>query len=388
MQHRLLALDGGGIRGIITLEVLAEIEDVLRTRFRRSDLVLADYFDYVAGTSTGAIIASCVSLGMPVAEIRRFYIENGEAMFDKAGLLRRYRYKFEDEKLAAKLREVINRYRTPEEAAGGKDLTLGSPALKTLLMMVMRNATTDSPWPVSSNPRAKYNLRHRPDCNLDLPVWQLVRASTAAPVYFPPEVVEVGRHRFVFVDGGVTTYNNPAFLLFLMSTVEPYRLQWPAGAERMLLVSVGTGSSPNANADLQPSEMNLLYNAGSVPSALMYAALNEQDMLCRVFGDCRAGDPLDREIGDLRGVAGPLPEKLFSYVRYNADLSREGLDALGLPGVTPDHVQRLDSVEHIPDLRLVGETLAHRVVRSEHFDGFPPRGPELPEPLPLPRAAT
>src|SRR5690606_11238382 len=142
---------------------------------------------------------------------------------------------------------------------------------------------------------AKYNRSDRDDNNLELPLWQLVRASTAAPVYFPPEVVEVGRHRFIFVDGGVTTYNNPSFLLFLMATVEPYRLQWQAGKDRMLLVSVGTGASAKANANLQPSEMNLLYNAGSIPSALMYAALNEQDMLCRVFGDCRHGDPLDRE---------------------------------------------------------------------------------------------
>jgi uncharacterized protein len=53
----------------------------------------------------------------------------------------------------------------------------------------MRNVTTDSPWPVTNNPYAKYNARNRADRNLDLPLWQLVRASTAAPVYFPPEVV-------------------------------------------------------------------------------------------------------------------------------------------------------------------------------------------------------
>lgn len=386
-MHRLLALDGGGIRGLITLEVLAEIERQLRERHGRSDLVLADYFDYVAGTSTGAIIATCISLGMPVDKIRQFYVENGDAMFDRAGLLRRFRYKFEDQKLAVKLRGVINGFRTPEEIAGGGDLTLGSPALRTLLMMVMRNATTDSPWPLSNNQFAKYNERHRPDCNLDLPLWQLVRASTAAPVYFPPEVVQVGSNRFVFVDGGVTTYNNPAFLLFLMATLEPYRLVWPSGAERMLLVSVGTGSSARANADLEPSEMNLIYNAGSIPSALMYAALNEQDLLCRVFGDCRAGDMLDRELGDLRGVRGPAPEKLFSYVRYNADLSREGLDALGLPGVNPEHVQQLDSVQHIRELRLVGETLAHRVVQPAHFDGFPARDVQVGVPLPVPPAS-
>jgi hypothetical protein len=154
----------------------------------------------------------------------------------------------------------------------------------------------------------------------------------------------------------------------------------------MLVVSVGTGSSPKANEDLQPSEMNLLYNAGSIPSALMYAALNEQDLLCRVFGDCRAGEMLDREVGDLRGVAPPGGEKLFTYLRYNAELSRTGLDALGLPGVKPEDVQKLDSVAHIPDLRLVGETLAHRAVRPEHFDGFDVRGPAEPQPAPGPLA--
>ena len=102
-------------------------------------------------------------------------------MFDQASLLRRFRYKFEDENLAAMLQEVI-----------GAETTLGSDRLQTLLMVVLRNATTDSPWPVSNNPYAKYNDPARPDCNLDLPLWQLVRASTAAPTYFPPEVVQIG----------------------------------------------------------------------------------------------------------------------------------------------------------------------------------------------------
>jgi len=101
----------------------------------------------------------------------------------------------------------------------------------------------------------------------------------------------------------------------------------------MLVVSVGTGTSPDARHGLEPEAMTLLFNATTIPSALMFAALNEQDLLCRVFGDCRAGDVIDREIGDLIGSAGPLRrhEKLFTYLRYNAELTREGLDALGLP---------------------------------------------------------
>jgi len=364
-HKKILALDGGGIRGMMTVEVLAEIENLLRQKLGRgADFVLADYFDFVAGTSTGAIIAACISLGMKVSDIRDFYISSGEEMFDKAFLLKRFRYKYEDEKLAAKMQEVF-----------GKDTTLGSHKLKTVLMMVMRNATTDSPWPLSNNPFAKYNQperREEPhyDCNLDFPLWQLVRASTAAPVYFPPEVIKMGSNEFVFVDGGITTYNNPAFQAFIMATVEPYKMNWPVGEDAMLVVSIGTGTSPKANEDLSPNEMNLLYNASSIPSALMYAALNEQDMLCRVFGKCLAGDELDREVGNLIGAKGPVgPNKLFTYMRYNAELTELGLKALGLSDIKPGNVQMLDSVAHVVELQRVGRAVAKKV-KLEHFSGF------------------
>lgn len=362
---KILALDGGGIRGMITVEVLAILEDLLRRKLNRgSDFVLADYFDFVAGTSTGAIIATCVSLGMKVQEIRDFYLQSGAEMFDKASLLRRFRYKYEDDKLASKLQSIL-----------GADTTLGSDKLRTVLMMVMRNASTDSPWPVSNNPFAKYNRleRRQPpheDCNLDIPLWQLVRASTAAPVYFPPEVVEVGRHKFIFVDGGITTYNNPAFQAFLMATVRPYEMNWTTGEKKLLIVSIGTGTSPQANADLEPGEMNLLFNAGSIPSALMFAALNEHDFLCRVFGKCLAGDLLDREVGDMICQSGPVDPKLFTYVRYNAELSRAGLDAIGLSQIKPEDVQKLDSIQHITELQEVGRKLAGLNVKAEHFEDF------------------
>jgi len=358
-QRKLLTLDGGGIRGVITLQVLAKIEEILRHKSGNPDLVLADYFDYLAGTSTGAIIAACLAIGMKVADVSEFYLESGPAMFTRAGILRRYRYKFEDDALAAKLKEVL-----------GADTKLGSENLKTLLMLVMRNATTDSPWPVSNNPGAKYNDPKRPDSNLQIPLWQLVRASTAAPTYFPPESVPIGEHDFLFVDGGVTMYNNPAFQLFLMATVEPYNLNWPVGPDKMLLVSVGTGTSPKANANLQPDEMNLLYNASSIPSALMFAALNEQDFLCRVFGDCLAGCALDREIGDMKGKKGPALPKLFTYMRYNAELTEEGLGQLGLKDIRPEHVQALDSVAYIPELQRVGQAVAEEEVQATHFDRF------------------
>ena len=358
--HKLLACDGGGIRGIIAVEILAKIEAELRTASGNPRLVLADYFDYVAGTSTGAIIATLVALGLSMDEIRAFYIKSGAEMFQKARLWERFKTKFRDDALAKMLRDII-----------GADTTFGSDKLHSLLLIVLRNATTDSPWPLSNNPRAKYNLPGVSGRNTDLKLWQLVRASTAAPTYFPPEVVHVGEKEFVFVDGGVTMYNNPAFQLFLMATTEPYRLCWETGAEKMLIVSVGTGASANAHANLSPEEMNLLYNAGTIPSALMAAALHEQDFLCRIFGKCLAGDMLDREVGDVIGQGIKDAPKLFTYVRYNAELSREGLDALGLPQIAPEHVQQMDSVDHIAEMQEVGRAVTQKVT-IKHLQGFAP----------------
>ncbi|HEY1462684.1 MAG TPA: hypothetical protein VGF44_04640, partial [Terriglobales bacterium] len=138
----------------------------------------------------------------------------------------------------------------------------------------------------------------------------------------------------------------------------------------LLLVSTGTGTSPKANANLQPDDMNLLYNAGSIPSALMFAALNEQDFLCRVFGDCLAGCALDREVWDMKGKSGPAMPKLFTYMRYNAELTEEGLAQLGLADIKPEHVQALDSIDHITELQRVGRAVGEQEVRENHFDRF------------------
>jgi hypothetical protein len=357
---KLLACDGGGIRGVITLEVLARIEQDLRKATGAGDeFRLADYFDYIGGTSTGAIIAAGLSLGMRVSEVQDLYLEHGREMFDRSWVLRRMRHRYDSDRLQAMLQRVF-----------GLHTRFGSERLQTLLMMVLRNATTDSPWPLSNNPRAKYNETNRPDNNLELPLWQLVRASTAAPVYFPPESIQVGSKEFLFVDGGVTVFNNPAFQLFLMATLDAYQLGWTADEDEMLLVSVGTGTAPKADDHLRPGDMNLLFNASSVPAALMLAAQVQQDMLCRVLGRCRHGGHLDREIGSLVAEPGGPDRRQFSYVRYNAELTRAWLDERGLTEVQPDHVQRLDSVDHLDELVKVGRAVAEDVQIGRHFRGF------------------
>jgi uncharacterized protein len=79
---------------------------------------------------------------------------------------------------------------------------------------------------------------------------------------------------------------------------------------------------------------------------------------------------LDMEVGDMCGKAGPAAPKLFTYMRYNAELSGRGLAQLGLSHIRPEDVEALDSVEHIAELEQVGRAVAEQDVKEGHFERF------------------
>ncbi len=370
-KHRLLALDGGGIRGVVTLEILKKIESLLaEATGRGSAFRLSDYFDYVAGTSTGAIIAAGIARGMKVDELLDFYEQSGPAMFDRKLLLLRWYSLYKADPLQKLLKKTF-----------GAQTTLKPDDLQCLFLAVTLNRTTDSPWPISSNPQAKYNDTSRPDCNLQIPLWKIVRASTAAPVFFPPEIIrwdaDDPSKSFVFVDGGMTPYNNPAFLLYRMVTEPAYRLGWPVGEDMLQLVSVGTGAAPRVEKFSFDPEQGMIANAAAIPLSLMYGAMVDQDINCRHLGRCVHGDVIDNEIGDLipldrDGRRLPLSENLgrrFLYTRYNTSLCREAFCLQGLEDIEPEKVQKLDAVTQIDNLRRIGRKAAEQV-SLDHFGAF------------------
>jgi hypothetical protein len=107
----------------------------------------------------------------------------------------------------------------------------------------------------------------------------------------------------------------------------------------------------------------------------MHGCLNEQDLLCRVFGDCLEGGILDRELNKRMdtphlGLAGAVDPKLFTYVRYNAQLDAAGLNEMGLGHIEPRTVQQLDSVSHKAQLQEIGKWVGKSKVRAEHFADF------------------
>jgi hypothetical protein len=367
--RRLLALDGGGIRGVLTLAILAEIEKQLATttgagpKFR-----LCQFFDYVAGTSTGAIIAAGVARGMSAQELITFYTSLGPQIFKKEFVLQRLKHLYKSDPLAVLLKTTF-----------GETTTLAPEDLQCLLLVVTRNVTTDSPWPISSVPVAKYNARSRPDCNLQIPLWQLVRASTAAPIYFPPEILQWDAKNpdktFVFVDGGMTPYNNPSFLLYRMATAPAYQLGWATGERKLMLVSIGTGAAATIGPEAEAPESNIVSTMIGLPGALMYGASVDQDINCRVVGRCVHGSPLDQELGDMvprdsqdREV--PLAQDLgrhFLYARYNADLSKAGLEQLGVSDVDDEAVRKLDGVDQVDNLLRIGQAAGKEVQLVKQF---------------------
>lgn len=353
----MLSIDGGGMRGMISIQVLAKLEDLLREHRNRPDLVLADEFDHIAGTSTGAIIAAALAMGHPVATIEQLYRDLGPRLFKPRRLAGKAWSLYHD----GPLREALRDFYRP-------DTTLGHDSIRTLLLCVLLNTSTDSPWPLSNASKSKYNDRARSDCNLELPLWQVVRASTAAPIYFPPEEVDLGGRRFVFQDGGITSYNNPAFIQFIMATEPVYGLSWPTGHDELLSVSIGTGMTGGVSAALDRSDVHILYNAKNIVGHLMSAASNEQDRLCRFLGWCRYGQPIDREVSSLV-TAAPRAGARFSYVRYNTDLSPEALTRAGFGHMDAHEIRRLDAVDHIDDLVTIGQSLANEVQLS-HLRGF------------------
>jgi hypothetical protein len=354
---RILSFDGGGIRGIFSLQIAARIEQIFREQYGRPDLVLSDVFDMFAGTSTGAIIAAFLAWGVPVAEVESLYISHGKQMFAQQHWWRRLNSKYRAEAIADFFRHQFS------EDDGAPSM-LSSKKLKKLLLIVMRNATTGSPWPISSNPLARYNEASRSNSNLNIPIWKLLRASTAAPTFFPPEEITFGEKTFLFVDGGVTPYNNPALLAVLMATLPSYSLNWPVGREVLHLVSIGTGGQRTHLSKATATRIYLWDHLRFVIPGLIGAFAANQDMLCRILGDCLHGSQLDVELGSLDAPTLLLPaEQKFSYARYDCLMDST---EVGSP-MTPKELQ-LDNLHAIRRLQTIGKEYASRVVRREHLN--------------------
>ena len=358
---RILCLDGGGLRGILSLQFLKRIEEILRERHGGdAGFRLAHYFDLCAGTSTGAIIAAALAKGLTVTEIERDYLNMGQTIFKGGRFLGGIvGARYDKDALSTLLRDVL-----------GDNTTLGSTDLLTGVLLVTKRVDTGSPWPLGNNPNGHY-FRAKPTdkwlSNADYPLWQVVRASTAAPTYFDPEMLTIGAgdkaFHGEFVDGGVSPFNNPALQAFMYATLSGYRVGWKTGAERMLIVSIGTGTG-----DPSITHSNFAAAAGiKALGGLMDDCASLVETMMQWMSSSSTRRVIDRELGDLSADT-LCGAPLFTYQRYNALLTTEGLSKV-LPDVTDEVMEslaKMDKPENMKILQKVGLDAA-RHIEPTHF---------------------
>lgn len=349
---RILSLDGGGIRGALTLGYLEKIEQILRDRHNNQELKLCDYFDLIGGTSTGSIIAASLAIGKTVAEVKDLYLQLGGRVFTRNIFYKMHKAYFSAENLREELKTAFG------------DITLGDSAIKTGLCVFAKRADTSGTWSLINHPDGKYYPK-----NKDILLRRAVRASTAAPTFFEPETLEVGDGEIgAFVDGGVSMVNNGALMLFLMTSLKGFPFHWKNGEENILLVSVGTGTwRLTKNVDAVTGAW-LKDWASNVPSMLMYDASQQNQMLLQFLSSTKTRCTIDREIGDMS--ADLLTEKpLLTYLRYNAVLDENGLNGLSLSEMVPniDSLRDMSAGKNRFDLAKIGEKSAEKQVLDEHF---------------------
>lgn len=359
--RQILSLDGGGVRGALSVAFLERIEGIYAERGERRPL--AERFDLIGGTSTGAVIGTALALGLSAAEVKDFYFRLAPRVF------RRSRWRL------AGLHTVFDAraLRQEVERVVG-DRTLDSPDLKTHLAIVTKRMDTGSAWIVTTSPRSPYWEDPADGAyvgNRHYALASLVRASTAAPYFFEPERIAVaaGAPAGLFIDGGVTPYNNPALALLQVATVSAYGFGWPTGVDELRLLSVGTGSF---RARLDPVAAENMTAAGLAIRALMSVGADCGTQVLtwlHLLGRTETPWFINTEVGDLGGEL--LPEApLFSFLRYDVRLERDWLSAelgIDLSERRVERLKRMDLPENVGLAYEVGEAAAEKLVRPEHL---------------------
>jgi calcium-independent phospholipase A2 len=214
---RILFLDGGGVRGLIEVEVLMEIE-------RRTGRRIVELFDWIVGTSTGGIIAAALVYGnKSLLDIKQLIFKLKNEVFDGSGL-------------AGSFLNMAQKTKNMESLLHRElgDITMNSVKEPRVMICAVNKERIPMSLVFFNN-----FMKNRPELT-DIKVWEAIRATSAAPIYFTP-------YKGKYVDGGVMA-NNPCE----ESVSEIARYDQEMGLpERhyLLAVSVGTGIYPDKSLE-------------------------------------------------------------------------------------------------------------------------------------------
>ncbi len=369
---RLLSIDGGGLAGLIPAEALVEVESQLDA-LTGEERPLCERFDLIGGTSTGAILAAGLSLGLKAGQLRDFYLQFGKDIFTKVFLPERLWHNYPSAPLERHLKDVF-----------GEGTILGGDHLKTSILIVAKNVTLGTTWFFTNNPKSKYFPNNRA-----VPLWQIVRASAAAPTYFPPQSIAVpddsgSPQAYEFIDGGVSSYNNPSLQVFLEASDPKYNFGFPLGVDNLLLLSLGTGFSGHTVPSGKAAGYNVFNWARYAVKELMNDANLQQNVLMRIIGQAppfapiapaaeenaarATGRPTENAVDFL--AANTAGFKALTYQRVTVSLTQERLQALNLRDIQPWKVGEMDAVDQIGNFQRIGRAVAKEQIHMERLQKF------------------
>jgi hypothetical protein len=324
---KILALDGGGIRGALTLGYLKRIEDILKEKSPDPDSFrLCDYFDLIGGTSTGSIIAAALAVGMTVDEIKEKYIYLGKKIFSRKWVHINFLFS-----------RYSNRALTRELKALFKEIQLGGPEIKTGLCIVAKRIDTNSTWFFHNNPKGMYYGSNR-----HIYLWEMVKASSSAPSYFLPTIVDVGNgEKGAFVDGGVSLSNNPALSLLMISQLKGFHFGWTPGEDNIHLYSLGTGYGSIREKYSGFRWKTHGFWAMQISNFYMEDANWHNQAILQWLSNSESAIQIDTEVDTLEGDL-IVSTSALSYYRFNFEFTVES--------VRPFYQNEQVSVKHVRSL--------------------------------------
>ena len=218
-NFKVLALDGGGVRGYLSILILERIEKALQEHFKDNKL-LYERFDLIVGTSTGGIIAAGLAIGKSAKEIRILYEELLDKIFTKTshGIdIPKYNHNI----LKKELEKIV------------KNKTLND--VKTSLCLTSVDISTFSPRFFKSPYLENFKPR------ADEKILDALLATSAAPVFFP--LVDT-KYSHYLADGGLVA-NNPT----MIGITDAYRIT--KDLKKIKLLSIGTGKMTQVPYDIE-----------------------------------------------------------------------------------------------------------------------------------------
>ena len=370
---RVLALDGGGVRGALTIGILHEMERHLRCKSGRPDLVLSDYFDLIGGTSTGAIIAAGLALGRTTQDIESLYRDMGPSIF------RRVLHRLPG--FAARFNPLHLERALVDQLGPG---TLGNAAWRCGFCAVAKRVDTGSSWVISNSPRSKYwngdpdetelgvpDHQRSVTPNRDFPIAKVVQASAAAPFFFDLVKIEVERGKpGVFFDGAITPHGNPSLQLAMSALIPDYGFGWRAGEDELLIMSVGTGAVRPRKPGWTTPPLLAIWKA---LQALMSVAYDNSQLaitLLQWLGSTPDPVSVNSEIGGVQNARPAGVRPFWSFQRYDAPLEQGWLrTVLGIECSTAEigSLQKLDASGNIPKLFEIGRIAGKKLLADAHF---------------------